>query len=99
MGKTSEPHEGHWNTPSGRRRIFGWPHSQAWLPKASGRAAICSIVLNMASSTEKLHASQRAGSSPRSCNLPEPHAGQRMQFGLDMVRDGTLIAASFADLH
>jgi hypothetical protein len=28
-GMTSEPQAGHQYTPSGRRRISGWPHSQA----------------------------------------------------------------------
>jgi hypothetical protein len=28
-GRTSEPQAGQWNTPSGRRRISGCPHSQA----------------------------------------------------------------------
>src|ERR671910_2401680 len=43
-GMTSEPQAGHQYTPSGRWRISGWPHSQAWLPTASGNPTIvCSV--------------------------------------------------------
>ena len=48
MGNTSEPHEGQWNIPSGKRRISGWPHSQVCLPEASGNAIICSRVSSIA---------------------------------------------------
>src|SRR5918998_4057936 len=40
-GRTSEPQAEHQKTPSGRRRISGWRHSQAWFPRASGRKIIC----------------------------------------------------------
>ena len=39
-GGTSGPHAGQWYVPSGRSRISGWLHSQALLPKASGRSVI-----------------------------------------------------------
>jgi hypothetical protein len=48
MGSTSEPHEGQWNIPSGRRRISGCPHPQACLPTASCSAIICSMVSSIA---------------------------------------------------
>jgi hypothetical protein len=40
MGRTSEPQAGHQYTSSGRRRISGCPHSQAWRPVASGSSVI-----------------------------------------------------------
>jgi hypothetical protein len=40
MGITSEAHAGHLYTPSGRSRISGWPHSQAWWPATRGSSTI-----------------------------------------------------------
>ncbi len=40
MGVTSEAHAGHLYTPSGRSRISGWPHSQAWWPTTRGSSTI-----------------------------------------------------------
>ena len=54
-GRTSEPQDGHLYTPSGRRRISGWPHSQAWLPMAPGSATICSRVSSTSLLIERLH--------------------------------------------
>jgi hypothetical protein len=39
-GMTSELQAGHQRTPSGNRRISGWPHSQACRPIASGSSVI-----------------------------------------------------------
>src|SRR3712207_4037715 len=60
-GTTSEPQAEQWNTPSGRQRISGWPHSQECLPTASGRAAICSRVRSTAPSKawpQELHSTR-----------------------------------------
>src|SRR3712207_7226498 len=89
-GTTSEPQAGQWNTPSGRRLISGWPHSQACSPNASGRATICSRVLGTAPSKVRPQESHSARSSPRvPSSSPRPHAGQTMEFGPDVTRDGT----------
>ena len=92
MGRTSEPQAGQWYTRSGSIRISGCPHSQAWIPKASGKAAICSRVPKIAPSTERPQESQQASSGPRGNSSPDPHAGQRMWRGPDVVRDGAFIA-------
>jgi hypothetical protein len=57
---------------------------------------ICSRVLRTAPSTEKPHEVQLAMSrwnSPGQSS-PAPHAGQTMWPGMDVARDGTLIAVS-----
>ena len=51
-----------WNTPSGRTRISGWPHSQAWLPTASCRVAIWRSASNIAPLMDPRQESQRAWS-------------------------------------
>ena len=92
VGGTSERQAGQWNVPSGKRRISGWPHSQACFPRASGRAAICSSVPRMVSSKAQPQESQLAGGpDARGRSSPDPHTGQTRWSGLDgvaVVRDG-----------
>ena len=59
-GSTSEPQAGQCKTLSGRRRISGWPHSQGWLPNASGRAVTCLRVSSIAPLTRSPQAGHRA---------------------------------------
>ena len=83
MGSTSEPHEGQWNIPSGRRRISGCPHSQACLPEVSGSATICSRVSSIAVPTMHPHEPQRAPSPPKGCSSPTWQTGQTRKSDLD----------------
>ena len=76
MGSTSEPHEGQWNIPSGKRRISGCPHSQVCLPKAPGSAMICSRVSSIAVPSMHPHEPQRAPSPPKGCSSPTWQTGQ-----------------------
>jgi hypothetical protein len=75
-GSTSAPHEGQWNVPSGRRRISGWPHSQACSPEAPGSAIICSRVSSIAVPSTHPHEPQRAPSPPKGCSSPAWQTGQ-----------------------
>jgi hypothetical protein len=95
MGKTSEPHAGQWNTPSGSLRISGWPHSQAWTPRASGRSTISRRVSSAEPSSGNPQESQRAKPGPLETSKPDAQNGQMMLSPLDAVGDGTLIAVSF----
>src|SRR5215208_63219 len=83
MGSTSEPHEGQWNIPSGKRRISGCPHSQVCLPKASGSAMICSRVSSIAVPSMHPHEPQRAPSPPKGCSSPTWQTGQTRKSDLD----------------
>src|SRR5918996_2613244 len=84
-GRTSDPQPGHHRTPSARCRISGWPHSQAWLPIASGRETICSRVLSTCVLMGRSHLVQRASPSvPRSSSLI-PQQEQIMEFVLDDI--------------
>src|SRR5829696_1797719 len=84
-GTTSDPQPGHHRTPSARCRISGWPHSQAWLPIASGKEAICSRVSSICLLMGRSHLVQRAAPSvPRSSSLI-PQQGQIMELILDDV--------------
>jgi hypothetical protein len=84
-GTTSDPQPGHHRTPSARCRISGWPHSQAWLPMASGKEAICSRVSSICLLMGRSHLVQRAAPSvPRSSSLI-PQQGQIMELILDDV--------------
>ena len=85
MGKTSEPHAGQWNTPSGSLRIPGWPHSQAWTPKASGRSTISRRDSNAEPSSGRPQESQRAKPDPLETSKPDSQNGQIMWSGLDAV--------------
>ena len=76
IGTTSEPHEGQWNIPSGRRRISGWPHSQACSPEAPGSGIICSRVSSIAVPSTHPHEPQRAPSPPKGCSSPAWQSGQ-----------------------
>src|SRR5918997_6052259 len=92
MGKTSEPQAGQWNTPSGRLRISGWPHSQAWTPRASGRPTTSCKVSSREPSSGRPQEPQRAKPGPLETSKPDSQNGQMMWCGLDAVGDGTLIA-------
>jgi hypothetical protein len=76
LGSTSEPHAGQWKVPSGRRRISGWPHSQACLPWASGKAHMRRRVSSIAPPTQPPHDPQRIGSLPEGVILPASQSGQ-----------------------
>jgi hypothetical protein len=85
MGRTSDPQAGHHRTPSARCRISGWPHSQAWLPMASGKEAICSRVSSTCVLRRRSHLVQRAApASPRSSSFM-PQQGQIMELAFDDV--------------
>src|SRR5919112_4582678 len=96
MGKTSEPQAGQWNTLSGSSRISGWPHSQAWTPRASGRPTTSRRVSSAEPSSGNPQESQRAKPGPLERSKPDSQNGQMMWSSLDAVGDRTLIAASFA---
>ena len=70
--------------PVGQQRISGCPHSsQACLPKALGRVAICLRVSRMASSTARLQELQRAETPPEGFSSPTSQRGQTMVRGLE----------------
>ncbi len=96
MGKTSEPHAGQWNTPSGNLRISGWPHSQAWTPRESGRSTMSRRDSSAEPSSGRPQESQRVKPGPLETSKPDSQNGQMMLSTLDAVGDGTLIAVSFA---
>ena len=94
MGRTSDPQAGHQNTPSGRRRIRGWPHSQAWPPRGYGSATIRRSVFRTPISTTLWQDVQPASSMLRGSRRPISHLGQTMRSASELFRDGFLIAAS-----
>src|SRR5918996_3764849 len=82
-GRTSDPQPGHHRTPSAR--CYPEPHSQAWLPIASGKEAICSRGLSTCVLMGRSHLLQRAAPSvPRSSSLI-PQQEQIMEFVLDDI--------------
>src|SRR5215217_5329545 len=84
-GTTSNPHPGHHRTPSARRRISGWPHSQAWLPIASGKETICSRVLSTCVPMGRSHLVQPTTPSALRSSSSIPQQGQIMELVLDDI--------------
>ena len=92
-GTTSDRQAGQWNVPSGKERISGWPHSQACLPIASGRATICLSVPMVTPSKARQqdsHSAERE-SGPRLRSAPYPQAGQTRCSRLDVDWAGPLV--------
>jgi hypothetical protein len=75
-GTTSEPQAGHQYTPSGSRRISGWPHSQAWPPTASGRLVTPCRVSRSGPLRRPPHESQRAELCPKDRSSCASQKGQ-----------------------
>src|ERR671916_611867 len=84
-GRTSDPQPGHHRTPSARCRISGWPHSQAWLPIASGKETICSRVLSTFVLMGWSHLLQRVTPSELRSSSSISQQGQIMESVLDDV--------------
>src|ERR687897_577311 len=78
MDKTSDLHAGQWNTPPSSSRISGWPHSQGWAPRASGRPMMFSRVSSVEPSSGSPQESQRAKPWPNETSLPDSQNGQTM---------------------
>ena len=83
--RTSDPQPGHHRTPSARRRISGWPHSQAWLPMASGKESICSRVLSTCVLMGRWHLLQRATPLALRSSSPIPQQGQIIELVVDDI--------------
>jgi hypothetical protein len=94
MGSTSEPQAGQWKVRSGRSRISGWPHSQACLPRASGKAVMRQRVSSNAPLKRPPHNSQRIESRSEGWSLLASHRGQTRESGLDAI-DEPLILCPF----
>src|SRR5215212_1704640 len=84
-GRTSDPHPGHHRTPSAKRRISGWPHSQACLPIASGKETICARVLSTCVLIGRSHLLQPTTPSALRSSSSIPQKGQIMELVLDDI--------------
>src|SRR5215210_4702358 len=85
MGVTSDPQAGHRYTPSGRRLISGWPHSQACPPAASGSATILFSVSSSAPPKTPPHSSHLKELRPK------PRSSASEQKGHSRVPDSLLV--------
>jgi hypothetical protein len=84
-GRTSDPQPGHRRTPSARRRISGCPHSQAWLPIASGKETICSRVLSTCVLMGRSHLLQPTTPVALRSSSLIPQQGQIMEWVVDDI--------------
>jgi hypothetical protein len=83
-GSTSEPQDGQWYVPSGRRLISGWPHSQGCSPKTSGTSVICRRVFSIAPLKCPPHDPQRIESLPKGRSPSTSQRGHTKESGLDV---------------
>jgi hypothetical protein len=84
-GTTSDPQPGHHRTPSDRCRISGWPHSQAWLPIASGKETICSRVSSTCVLMGRSHLGQPTTPAALRSSSSIPQRGQIMEWVVDDI--------------
>jgi hypothetical protein len=90
-GSTSEPQAGQRKMPSGRRRIWGWPHSsQAWRPKVLGRLVILRRSPKISPFRVQPHRLQWAAEGSINFIRPSSQCGQTMRPGREAGAAGAL---------